>query len=79
MSKGTMAMAPRKWIGRGASHNKLNHGNNRRGTRMCRSRRHSMSIYLIGFLLASKVVASMLPGVQPKTRNMLLHLKTQAK
>jgi len=63
-----------------ASHNKPNHGNNRLGTRMCKkkSRRHSMSIYLVGFLLASKVVASMLPGVQPKTRNMLLHLKAQA-
>lgn len=29
-------------------------------------------MYLIGFLLASKVVASELPGAQPKTRNRLL-------
>jgi hypothetical protein len=42
---------------------------------MTKIKRH-MWIYLIGFLLASKVVASMLPGVQPKTRNILLQLKT---
>ena len=32
--------------------------------------------YLIGFLLASKVVASVFPGVQPKTRNKLLQYTT---
>jgi hypothetical protein len=35
--------------------------------------------YLMGFLLASKVVASTLPEAQPKTRNIFLHSKIPAK
>jgi hypothetical protein len=40
---------------------------------------NSVQGYLMGFLLASKVVASTLPEAQPKTRNIFLHSKIPAK